>query len=265
MDFFQTKTILAVVAVTAAVTAALSMLTLMGRSERRASVTALRNAHRAAGYTFAVLLVALAIMGIRYLALAGDTLSVRGVLHWVLASLLVGLFVLKIAVVRWFKQFIKYVPVMGMMLIVLIVLVATVSAGFYIVAGGSIRGREQTPRVESAGPHGEAAGDESPIDGLEADVAGDNTSEIVRGDASSGETLFGSYCSSCHDAASAEARMGPGLAGLFAREKIKASGKPITRDNVRVQIISPSGGMPSFEGHLSESELDDLVAYLATL
>ena len=46
MDYFQAKTLLALLAVAAAVTAAISMLTLMGRAERRAGVRALRNTHQ---------------------------------------------------------------------------------------------------------------------------------------------------------------------------------------------------------------------------
>ena len=76
MSLFVTKTLLAVLFVAAGLTAALSMLTLMGKAERKMGVMALRNTHRVAGYTFAALLVVLAILGLQYLSSAGDTLSV---------------------------------------------------------------------------------------------------------------------------------------------------------------------------------------------
>lgn len=257
MDYFQAKTLLAVLAVAAAMTAALSMLALMGRAERRAGAKTLRNTHRAAGYVFAVILVALAVMGIGYLAAAGDALPLRGVLHWVLASALVALFLLKIAVVRWYRQFLKYVPVMGMILIVLVLLVAAISAGFHVVSGGSRPSngarRAETGTIEAD----DGAARTEPVEAAPSDVA--------VGDPESGGALFVSYCAGCHASDSREAGVGPGLAGLFDRDRLVTGGRPVTRENVRSQILSPAGGMPPFDGHVSEDELDDLVAYLETL
>jgi mono/diheme cytochrome c family protein len=39
----------------------------------------------------------------------------------------------------------------------------------------------------------------------------------------------------------------------------------VTRETVRAQVLDPLGTMPSFDGFLSDSEIDDLVAYLETL
>jgi mono/diheme cytochrome c family protein len=257
MDYFQTKTLLALLAVAAALTAALSMLTLMGKAEKRASAKALRNTHRAAGYAFALILAALAVMGARYLAVAGDALPLRGVLHWMLASALIVLFLLKIAIVRWYRQFLKYVAVMGMILVVLVLIVAAVSAGFYVLSGGSRASGADTTKATVAG-----AGEDgtAPTEAAGTAPAGD-----APGDAESGEALFLSYCAGCHAVDPDEKSAGPGLAGLFRRDRLSSSGRPVTRENVSSQILSPAGGMPSFEGHVSEDELADLVAYLETL
>jgi len=85
------------------------------------------------------------------------------------------------------------------------------------------------------------------------------------GDPQKGETLFASNCSNCHDANSTESRIGPGLAGLFGRAELPSSGKPVTRENVRAQIVSPVGNMPSFQSYISDEGLTDLLAYIETL
>ena len=243
MSLFEVKTILAVLFVAAGLAAVASMMTLMGRSERRMSVPALKTIHRVAGYTFVVLLVVLGAMGLSYLSSAGDSLSVRGVLHWSLASMLVFVLILKIVVVRWFKQFLKFAPVMGMIVITLALVVATLSAVFFVVTGG-FGGAEPETEVAAVGP----------VDGVDVFTEADR-----------GGQVFESSCSGCHYDDSAERKVGPGLAGLFARDVIGVSGKPVTPGNVREQIVSPAGGMPSFKGFLTDEQLDDLLSYLETL
>ena len=233
MTFFQVKTLLAVLLVAAGMTAALSMLTLMGKTERKLGVMTLRNMHRAAGYSFAVLLVVLAAMGLSYLGAAKDTLPLRGVLHWTLGSLLVFLLLLKLVVVRVYKQFLKFVPVMGMMVITLALVVATLSAVFFVVTGGL-----------------------SPAPGAMSGTEG--TAEL-------GRATFATYCSDCHNSDSQERKVGPGLAGLFDRDALTIGDRPVTRENVRGQIVTPAGTMPSFGGFLSEEQLSDVVDYLETL
>ena len=85
------------------------------------------------------------------------------------------------------------------------------------------------------------------------------------GDAEAGRAIFGANCAICHHADSEDTKIGPGLAGLTTRETLRTIGKPPSRENVARQIVSPAGGMPSFESRLSGEELGDLVEYLATL
>jgi mono/diheme cytochrome c family protein len=244
MSYFHIKSLIALLLMAAGVTAVVSMLTLMGRSERRLGVPVLRAIHRAAGYVFAALLVAAAILGLRYLAVAGDGLPLRGVLHWVAASLLIVVFALKIVIVRFYKQFLKFVPVLGLLVFSLAFVVVVVSAVFFVVAGGTAVG----------GAVSEGAPEDAGRDGAQ-----------VAGDPSRGEELFGRHCGFCHHAESEEAKIGPGLAGLFARATLRSSGKPATAANVRTQLLDPVGTMPSFSGTLSGDDLKDLIAYLTKL
>jgi mono/diheme cytochrome c family protein len=246
MSFFAIKTTLAVLLLAAGLTAAISMLTLMGKPQKRMGVSALMKLHRTAGYVFVGLLVVLAVMGVRYLAAAGDNLALRGVLHWTLAVALILILALKLAIVRTFKQFVKFAPILGMTVITMALLVAAISAGFFAIT------RREAPAAEGGRPHTEA-------------VQPATEAALLAGDPKSGETLFASNCSNCHNSDSTESKIGPGLAGLFERAELPSSGKPVTRENVRAQIVTPVGNMPSFQSYISDKGLTDLLAYIETL
>src|SRR6184192_2703723 len=79
-----------------------------------------------------------------------------------------------------------------------------------------------------------------------------------KGDPEKGKELF-QQCSVCHNADSTEKKMGPGLKGLFSRDK-----KP-SDATVREKIDEGGNGMPAYKEMLSEEEKDDLIAYLKTL
>ena len=85
----------------------------------------------------------------------------------------------------------------------------------------------------------------------------------ANGDAAKGKTVFAA-CAVCHNADSTETKMGPGLKGLFKRDKLK-SGKKVTEATVRARIDEGGGGMPGYEDMLTDGEKDDLIAYLKTL
>ncbi|MBN1459525.1 MAG: cytochrome c [Armatimonadetes bacterium] len=265
MDYFQLKSLLAVLLVAAGVTAAVSMLTLMGKSEKRLSAGTLRRIHTVSGYTFYLLVVVLTVFGLQYLGAVGDSITLRGVIHWVLASLLVFLLLLKLAIVLYFRQFLKFVPVIGMAAITLTLVVVTVSAVFFAVTGRLTRVADLP--VAPAGTMLQAeeivasSGQFPPVAGGAPLL----TDQTALGDPSLGAVVFSRYCADCHYANSDGLKVGPGLAGLFSREKLDVNGRSVSEESVRDQIMSPDGTMPSFQAHLSEGELDDLVAYLEKL
>ena len=84
------------------------------------------------------------------------------------------------------------------------------------------------------------------------------------GDAAKGKGVFDQNCAVCHNADSAEVKMGPGLKGLFKKDKMTNDKKP-TEANVRGKIDEGGNGMPQYKDMLSDSDKDDLVAYLKTL
>jgi cytochrome c len=84
-----------------------------------------------------------------------------------------------------------------------------------------------------------------------------------KGDAAKGKEVF-EQCSVCHNADSTEKKMGPGLKGLFKKDKL-ANGKKPTDANIRAKIDEGGNGMPAYKDMLSDEEKDNLVAYRKTL
>ncbi len=84
------------------------------------------------------------------------------------------------------------------------------------------------------------------------------------GDPDKGKTVFGQQCAMCHNADSTEKKLGPGLKGLFKRDKL-TNGKKVNEQNVRAQIDNGGNGMPAYKDLLSEEERNDVLAYLKTL
>jgi cytochrome c2 len=75
-----------------------------------------------------------------------------------------------------------------------------------------------------------------------------------KGDAAKGKEVF-EQCSVCHNADSAERKMGPGLKGLYKKAKMDSNGK----------IDEGGNGMPAYKDMLSADEKANLLAYLRTL
>jgi cytochrome c len=95
-------------------------------------------------------------------------------------------------------------------------------------------------------------------------LAGGSTAMwAAKGNPEKGKEVF-QQCSVCHNADSTEKKMGPGLKGLFKRDKL-VNGKKPTEANVRAKIDEGGNGMPSYKDMLSDQEKDDLLAYLKTL
>jgi|SRR5215472_8842828 len=85
----------------------------------------------------------------------------------------------------------------------------------------------------------------------------------AKGDAAKGKEVF-EQCGVCHNADSDEKKMGPGLKGLFQKDKM-TNGKKPTEANIRSRVDEGGNGMPAYKDMLSDQEKDDLIAYLKTL
>jgi cytochrome c len=83
------------------------------------------------------------------------------------------------------------------------------------------------------------------------------------GDAAKGKEQF-EQCAVCHNVDSNEKKIGPGLKGLFKKDKL-VNGKKPTEANVRAIINAGGNGMPAYADMLSDEERNDIIAYLKTL
>ena len=84
-----------------------------------------------------------------------------------------------------------------------------------------------------------------------------------KGDAAKGKAVF-EQCAVCHSADTDEKKMGPGLKGLFKKDKL-ANGKKPTDATVMSKINEGGNGMPPYKESLSDQEKADVLAYLKTL
>jgi len=238
MDYFTLKTIIAVVFILAGLTAFVSMLILMGKQEKKISPQSLRMVHKTAGLVFFLLTLVLVFFGFRYWAKAGDLVSVRAVLHAVLALGLLVVLLIKISIARFYKQLLKYAPALGIVLFSFAFVVFCTSAGFFLarsIMGASLEKNIEQPVVSA-----------------------------VQGNIDAGQSLFQKKCSSCHFSDKKEKKFGPGLAGLLRESTLPSSGKPATRKNIIGQLQQPLKAMPAFPD-FSDKELADLLAFLETL
>jgi cytochrome c len=95
-------------------------------------------------------------------------------------------------------------------------------------------------------------------------IANPVSTKAADGDPEKGKEVF-EQCSVCHNADSTEAKAGPGLKGLFKKDKLKNGKKP-TEANVRAMINTggTDGKMPPY-ADMDETEKTNLIAYLKTL
>jgi cytochrome c2 len=217
------------------------MMALMGRTERKISALFLRRTHKIAGAVFAVFLVIISYICIKYWSMMGDQLSTRAVIHATLALGLIIVFALKISIIQFYKEFIRYVPVLGMIVFSLAFVVFCTSAGFFFLASSQ------------------------PVGAEKSEVKEQPVVVSAEGNAQDGKLLFEEKCSFCHYADRFDSKMGPGLKEILKREKLPASERSATLKNVRQQILNPYRNMPSFKTVLSEKDINNLLAYLATL
>ncbi len=98
-------------------------------------------------------------------------------------------------------------------------------------------------------------------------VSGCSYSERRRAEAiARGQQLFEMHCGGCHSQRRLDLeKVPPDLHGVFDSRSLP-SGRSATDDMVRSTILTGrSGIMPSFEGSLSDENIQDIILYLHTL
>jgi hypothetical protein len=133
MSDYLIKSLLAVLLVGAGLAAFLSMMARFGRPGDETRSERLRRLHKAAGWVYVALLVPLAGLGIDFLAEMGDGLSTRGALHFVLAAVLLAAVLLKLLIVKSYRQSLRYATALGMTLFALTLVIFVITAVFFFI------------------------------------------------------------------------------------------------------------------------------------
>ena len=79
-----------------------------------------------------------------------------------------------------------------------------------------------------------------------------------------GRRIYDAECLRCHSAYSGSGKNGPSLQGIFRRPYMP-SGTPANDERMRDVILMGRPMMPGLRGQLTDSQLQDLLAYLHTL
>jgi mono/diheme cytochrome c family protein len=85
----------------------------------------------------------------------------------------------------------------------------------------------------------------------------------AKGDAAKGKELS-EQCAACHAFEGDEKKMGPSLAGLYKKDKLK-NGAKVTDAAVKKIINEGGNGMPAYADMLSDEEKAHVIAFLKTL
>jgi mono/diheme cytochrome c family protein len=80
-----------------------------------------------------------------------------------------------------------------------------------------------------------------------------------------GRRLFDQYCERCHEPYSSRDKKGRSLQGVFKKQFLSESGMPANDERVGEMIVTGRNMMPAFGQVMSQSQVQDLLAYLHTL
>lgn len=248
MTIFLVKALISIVFVVSALVGAFTMFEILGRSEKRLDTDRLKKAHRVNGILFFIVFLVLAGLGMAYIARTGSELSPRATFHVMLAHAVLFLFLLKLAIVKAYRQFYGKVAAMGITIAILAMGTVASSTGYYILSGGLFaKGRPMVAASSGTTP------------GTPGPDLGTHPSGIRKG-----KELFESMCLSCHDINSDSATGSPGFRGIMKRKTLPSSGRPVTAENISIQLKTPYRSMPAYP-NLTGEETKDLIAYMKEL
>jgi mono/diheme cytochrome c family protein len=80
-----------------------------------------------------------------------------------------------------------------------------------------------------------------------------------------GRRLYDQYCGRCHEPYSSRDKKGRSLQGVFKKPFLAISGMPANDERVGEMIVTGRNMMPAFGQVMSQSQVQELLAYLHTL
>lgn len=256
MTIFLLKSLLSLLLLVAAGLGMWTMFSVFGKPPAADRIASYKRRHRIAGYGYAVLFLTVCYLCIDFAVAARTEPAPRTALHILAALVIAALVILKVLIIRRFRQFYEQAKVIGTAIGVLTVALVGISAGYYLAVSrlGQDRSMDRSADYALRGPF------------LTVRLMAPS-GPAIRTDRQSielGRRLFDARCGACHDARSSRTIVGPGLMGLLKAQKLPVSGHPATAESIRFQLKQPLGKMPSF-AYLSADEVENLIAYLNTL
>jgi len=242
-----TKSYVAPLLIVSAFVALFTMFEVFGRSEKRFNVKILRTIHWINGIFFILIYLIISYYCIKFIDASNAELSPRGALHTVIGVAIFIIYFLKVLIVRFYKQLMSKVPILGIMLFCLTFGLVAISSGYYFLVSDREIGKAM--RLEETGK--------------------DEKSEMeevtnLAGAAERGREILHQRCSFCHATNSKAFRMGPGLKGILKGEELPMSKRPANRENIKRQIREPFRSMPPFLD-LTDEDVEAIIDYLETL
>ena len=139
MSLYVIKTVFAFLLLGAASGAFFTMMARFGRPGDEARSEKLRRLHKTFGWIYIILLIPLVIGGGIFLVRMGSGLSVRGALHFLLASVLLAVVLLKVLIVKTHRQLMRYAASLGMTLFSITLVIFLMMAGYYVLLSAASR------------------------------------------------------------------------------------------------------------------------------
>jgi len=255
MSLLLFKSILSLIMVLLAGFAIFTMFEILAREEKRFRVERLKRLHKINGILYFLIFLFISYFCLGFIVQSRSELTPRGALHSLLSMTVIVLFLLKITILRGYRQYYSKVPVIGLLIALITFGMFGTSGGYYLLV--SRFGRDV--RFEKIVEYKKRAPEIGKKD-IKLEM-------VVRTDPASigkGKNLFDSKCSFCHRADSTETIVGPGLKGILKKKGLPVSNRPATPENIADQLRNPYSDMPSFS-YLSEEDALNIIAYLNTL
>ncbi|HBR22880.1 MAG TPA: hypothetical protein DD713_10120 [Nitrospiraceae bacterium] len=250
MSLFFFKSLMGIGLLISAVIAAFTMLEIFGRSERKYDIEKLKKIHRANGILYFILFLFISYFCIEYIIKTKVEPSPRALFHSLSAVVIVILLVLKVSIVRIYRQFYNQVKLIGILIALISFAMFAASGGYYLLITkfGTDKAFLEASALKKE-PIKEAV-----------KIALKTDPESIR----NGKELYESKCYFCHDAYSTKREVGPGHKGILKNPLLPVSKKPATPENAANQIRNPYKDMPSFS-YLLDEDVENIVAFLNTL
>ncbi len=248
MPVFFFKSLLSIIVILLVLIATFTMFEVLGRNEKRYKIEKMKRIHRINGLVFLAMYVFISYLCLNYIYNTKVEPSPRATFHSMLGLAIAILLPIKIAYIRFYKQFYDQVKNLGLLLAIISLGLIGTSAGYYLLITKFGAESIILKKQEERGMH------------LKDTILVRTDQEAIQ----KGKELYFSKCHFCHDPYSTQWGVGPGHKGIMKNPTLPVSKKPATPENIAEQIRNPYKDMPSFS-YLSDKEIEELVAFMKTL